>query len=104
MEHDDYVGAEIECRLVAALLIRTVAPVLVVPDRDEAEALCLFHRVVAARVVHQQDLVDDRTVELADGPLQSLSGVVGRKHRSDLFPVEHAASVAMRWRSSTSPY
>jgi len=79
MEHDDDIGAEIQCCLVTTLLIRTVAPVLVVSNRDEAEVLCLPHRVVGARVIHEQDVVDHGAVELVDRPLQRFASVVKRE-------------------------
>ena len=77
MDHHDDVGTEGERQAVARLLVAAVAAHLLVAVDGEPERAGEANRVVRARVVDEDELVDDLAVDLADGAGQRAPGVVG---------------------------
>ena len=78
MDHHDDVGAPLERRPVARLLVCPVAPVARVDDDVDPETARDLDRPVPGRVVHEDDVVHevlrDVVVRLLEGPLRVVSG------------------------------
>jgi len=83
------IGPHGERMAIARLLVRAVSPVGFVHQVPKAELPGDRHRLVAARVVHQQDVVDDVVRNFGVGAPQRLRGVVGRHHDHDALAVQH---------------
>ena len=93
MNHHDDVGAGLERRPVAGLLVAPVAPVDLVAERSQSELIGCRDRVIAAGVVDQDHLIDDLAVELADGAPERRFGVVRREHYDNSLASEHSAMI-----------
>ena len=90
VQHDDDVRTQAESRVVAGLLIATVAPIGVVLNRVlDAQRLGERQRVVGASVVDEHDIVDDVDRNLAIGPFQRPRRVVGRQNHDNLVTEQH---------------
>ena len=59
MQHYDDIGASGERRCVAGFLITAIAAIAVVADRRDAQASSHLHRPIPARIIGQDDVVDD---------------------------------------------
>ena len=77
VEHDHDVGARLQRRVVAGLLVAAVAAVLAVDDDLESEPLGDLHGLVARHVVDEDHPVDDVVGHVRVGPLQGEGRVVG---------------------------
>ena len=86
MHHHDDVGAVAQGEAVTGFLVAAVAAVLRMHVHDHAvEAARQFHRVVLARIVDDDDQVDDVVGhDFAPGLLDGVLGVVGGHHHNDL--------------------
>ena len=88
MHHDDDVGAGLEGEPVAGLLVAAVAGVFLVHmHRHAGQRGRHPHRVVAAAVVHQDDVVHDAMLlDFRHGLGDGFGRVVGGHDHDDLFP------------------
>ena len=84
-----YLGVAAQRLGVAGLLVAAVAVVAVVGDGVDAELRRHRQCLVGAGVVDQQQVVDDVSRDLADGPFEGPGGVVGRQHDADPLAVDH---------------
>jgi len=91
VEHDDDVRAEAERLGVAGLLVRPIAAVGCVDECPQADALRNFDGLVAARVVRDDDLIDQIERNLPVGLFEGPGGVVGRHHDRDSLAVKQFA-------------
>ena len=94
MDHDDDVRAALERDRVAGLLVAAVAKVAVVLDVMEAELARERDGLVLARVVDEDDLVDDLVRELVVGALEGPRRVVRGHDDHELPAVDHGRMVA----------
>ena len=94
VEHHDDVGAGLQRRVVARLLVAAVAPVLGVDDDVEAELAGDVDGLVARHVVDEDDLVDEVVRDVGVRPLERPRGVVGGHDDDD--PGDPAAWVMAR--------
>jgi hypothetical protein len=79
MEHDDDVGANLECFIVAGFLVAAIASVLFMSD-DMVDAEFFGHGdgVVPAIVIYEDDFVDDIEWDLRIGLTEGKLCIVGR--------------------------
>ena len=96
VEHHDDVGAGLERRVVARLLVAAVAPVLRVDDDVEAEVPGDVDGLVLRHVVDEDDLVDDVVRDVGVGALERQGRVVGGHDDDDALSLGHARSIARR--------
>src|SRR6267142_3479117 len=91
MHHDDNVRARFERETVTSFLVATVTGVVLMDMDAHAEQLRRhLHRVVAAAVIHEDDLVHNALLEhLIHGHGDSLGGIVSRHDQDDFFSVIH---------------
>ena len=99
MEHDDDVCPPVERLSVTSLLVSSVSTILRMHDVGDAKSLCHFHCIVAGRVVHKQQIVDNSHRNLGYRALESLPGVVGGKDDHDPFAVDHRSIICAREKS-----
>jgi hypothetical protein len=84
VEHDHDLGAGLERRVVAGLLVATVAPVLGVDDHVEPELAGDVHGLVRGDIVHEDDPVDQVVRDIGVRTLERPRGVVGRHDDHDV--------------------
>jgi len=89
MEHDDDVGPPAQGFGITRLLIAPIASVLRVDDAGEAQSARLLDRVVARRVIDEEEFVDDAGRHVRDGLLQGLRGIVSREDDDHCLAVDH---------------
>jgi hypothetical protein len=59
MQHDDEVGAALQCQAIAGLLIPAIPLVLIVPEYKEPKFLSNLNCIVSAGVVDKDDIVNN---------------------------------------------
>jgi hypothetical protein len=89
MQHHDDIGPSCQRCRVAGLLVGAIAAVPIMADRWNTEFLGQLDRVVVARVVDQNDIVDDFVRNFVKGSLEPLRGVVCGQHYRDLPICQH---------------
>ena len=92
MQHDDDVGASPQRLHVAGLLIAPVSPVPLVLDDMDGQIVGNADRVVLGLVVHDDQVVGDRPIDLRNRLADGLRGVVCRHHDADPLSRDHALS------------
>ena len=92
MQHYDDIGASGERRRVAGFLITAISAIAVMADRRDAQPSSHLHRRILARIIGEDDVVDDVLRNFVEGPFQRLSGVVGRQHHCDFVVRDHRMS------------
>jgi len=78
VNHHDNLGASLESRAIAGLLVRPVAEVGRVHDDVKPEAVRLLDRPIARGVIDENDVVDAPLRDIRVRPLERLFRVVGR--------------------------
>src|SRR5207249_1851702 len=89
MEHDHHVGAKLEGFLIAGLLVRPIAAVLRVADGVQAHLLGDLKRVVAAEIVHEDDLIDITGTDVRHLFFHATGGVIGGDYYDKTFARNH---------------
>jgi hypothetical protein len=90
MDHHDDVGASLQRFAITGGLIAAVAVVGVVDERRQPKTRGDRRRVVAARIVHQNPLVDG-VRQFGDGRSEGARRVVRRQHHREALSVDHDA-------------
>ncbi len=83
VEHDHDVGAGVQRRVVARLLVAAIATVLLVDDDVEPELAGHVHGLVAGHVVNEDDALDEVVRNVGVRALEGARGVVGRHDDDD---------------------
>ena len=103
MEHDHDLGTALERGPIAGLLVASVAAIALVADHAQAESLGDRHRVVATRVVDEDDLVRHARRDVPQGALDGPRRVV-RGHDDDhLSRIQSHSAIPVQTRLTSTP-
>src|SRR5262252_3516821 len=92
MQHDDDVGSAFQGDPIAGLLVSAVTFVLAMRDGKYAKLPCHLQRIVLARVIDQDDVVDHVGRNLPKRHFERPPRIVGGKHNADFVLSNHANS------------
>src|SRR5215831_4044895 len=92
MQHDDDVGPAFQGDPVAGLLVSAVTFVFAMRDGKDAKLPCHLQRIVLARVIDKDDVVDHVRRNFPKGHFERPPRIVGGQHNADFVLSNHANS------------